>query len=262
MNIKIDSREQDVLATMQLLFKEHSHNILVERLHLGDILLTDNENNEKIIFERKSLKDLASSIKDGRYKEQSYRLNDYNLHNHNIIYVIEGDLEKYNATSSRMDKQTLLSAMIALQFYKGFSLLKTKNINETCEMIISYANKLAKESKKCSFYKNAVDTLNTLNNESNENELPQVKYSEVCKKEKKNNITVENIDEIMLACIPSVSNKSATAIIEKFKSIKNLIEELDKNENCLNGIKLTTTNGKERNINKSCIENVKKFLLH
>ena len=96
MFIKIDHRETDVLTNMSLLFRDHSHQITVENLHIGDIILYDNDNNEKIIFERKSLYDLAASIKDGRYTEQSYRLNNCSCHNHNIVYIIEGDLERYN----------------------------------------------------------------------------------------------------------------------------------------------------------------------
>ena len=90
---------------MNLLFKEHSHEIKLESLPLGDMILLDKEEKEKVIFERKSLYDLAASIKDGRYKEQSFRLNQCNLHNHNIIYIIEGDLEKYNPKKGRIDKK-------------------------------------------------------------------------------------------------------------------------------------------------------------
>ena len=107
MLIKIDTRESELLTTMNLLFKEHSHEIKVEKLDLGDIILSTNDDGEKIIFERKSLYDLASSIKDGRYSEQSFRLNEYSLHNHHVVYVIEGDFERYNAVKGRMDKKTL-----------------------------------------------------------------------------------------------------------------------------------------------------------
>ena len=41
------------------------------------------------LIERKSLNDLESSIKDGRYNEQSLRLDKYDLANHNIYYLIE-----------------------------------------------------------------------------------------------------------------------------------------------------------------------------
>ena len=49
-----------------------------------------------LIIERKSLNDLASSIKDGRYAEQSFRLSNIEHHNHNIVYLIEGDRGTYN----------------------------------------------------------------------------------------------------------------------------------------------------------------------
>ena len=85
MFIKVDYREKDFVTTMNLLFKEHNHVVELENLPLGDIILTSNNKYERIIFERKSLYDLAASIKDGRYNEQSYRLNNYHHDNHNII---------------------------------------------------------------------------------------------------------------------------------------------------------------------------------
>ena len=67
MFIKIDCRESDVMMNINLLFNQHHHDITTESLPLGDMILLNNDNEEKIIFERKSLYDLASSIKDGRY---------------------------------------------------------------------------------------------------------------------------------------------------------------------------------------------------
>ena len=55
MFIKVDYRESDLLMTMNLLFKEHSHEIQTENLAIGDIILYNNESVEKVIFERKSL---------------------------------------------------------------------------------------------------------------------------------------------------------------------------------------------------------------
>ena len=72
---------------------EYKHiKLEVVNLELGDFIICDDLGRENVIFERKSLSDLASSIKDGRYAEQSFRLNNYNFHNHNIVYIIEGDL--------------------------------------------------------------------------------------------------------------------------------------------------------------------------
>ena len=249
MFIKIDYRESDLLTNMNLLFKEHSHDVIQENLALGDIILLDRvEQKEKLIFERKSLYDLAASIKDGRYSEQSFRLNNHTQHNHNVIYIIEGDFERYNATKGRMDKKTLYSALITLNYFKGFSLIRTKNINETSELIINYADKLEKESSKPSYY------------DENRKEK-EVNYCEVMKKTKKNNITPENIGEIMLSSIPGVSNKSAITIMREYRTIKNLINEMNKNKNCLDGIKIICENGLSRKISKTCIENIKNFLI-
>lgn len=280
MFIKIDNRESDLLTTMNLLFREHSHEINVEKLDLGDIILLTNDLKETIIFERKSLYDLAASIKDGRYNEQSFRLNDYNIHNHNIVYIIEGDFERYNATKGRMDKKTLYSALVTLNYFKGFSVIRTKNINETCELIINYADKLQKEPRRVAYYDMiTVDKIEHVvtsedsgtENKSNETihnnvmieteNVKQQSYCEVMKKQKKNNITEENIGEIMLSTIPGVSSKSAITIMKVFKTIKNLIEQLQTDGQCLNDIKIEIESGQLRKISKTCIENIKKFIL-
>lgn len=248
MFIKIDYREDDLKTNMNLLFREHSHEIETDNLALGDIIILNNDREEKVIFERKSLYDLASSIKDGRYAEQSFRLNECQQHNHNIVYVIEGDLERYNPTKGRMDKKTLYSALVTLNYFKGFSVMRTKNINETCELIINFADKLGREPKKTSYY--------------DENKVEkEVNYCEVMKKQKKNNITPENIGEIMLSTIPGVSNKSAISIMKEYKTIKNLMEKMTEDETCLDNFKLICESGQSRKISKTCIENIKRYVL-
>ena len=106
--------------------------IIKEQLNIGDIILFDDKNEPILIFERKTLNDLASSICDGRYKEQSYRLNETNVSNHNIVYLIEGNLENYKQKFNRIDKSTLYSSIVSLHCFKGFSVLKKifNSINE------------------------------------------------------------------------------------------------------------------------------------
>jgi len=268
MFIKIDYREDSLKATMNLLFKEHSHDVISENLAIGDIILESENNVEKVIIERKTLYDLASSIKDGRYNEQSFRLDKYSLHNHNIIYLIEGDMERYNELKGRLEKKTLYSAMVALQYFKGFSVIRTKNVNETAEFIIHFANKLEKEQKKLGYYQeynmyenkdiNPTVIINTDNRLSHTNK----KYCEVIKKEKKSNITRENIGEIMLSNIPGVSSKSAIAIMDIHKTLVNLIINLQEDENCLDNVKIEGSNGQSRKIAKTCIENIKQYVLY
>jgi ERCC4-type nuclease len=59
-----------------------------EVLPLGDILFKTDNDTDILLIERKSFSDLLSSIKDGRYEEQSYRiLNSSGLHPHSIFYL-------------------------------------------------------------------------------------------------------------------------------------------------------------------------------
>ena len=69
--------------------------VVSEPLPLGDVIIYDNDGIELTIIE-KTLFDLAASIKDGRYAEQGYRLNNCQTHNHNIFCLVEGDLSRYN----------------------------------------------------------------------------------------------------------------------------------------------------------------------
>ena len=99
MRIIFDYREKDITTICENIIEKEklSDNITIttERLDIGDIIIKDDNDKELLIIERKSIKDLMSSIKDGRYKEQSLRLNSSDIHNHNIIYLIEGITSGY-----------------------------------------------------------------------------------------------------------------------------------------------------------------------
>jgi len=200
-----------------------THEIKSERLPLGDIIIHDpTEGRDIVLFERKSLNDLAASIQDGRYKEQSFRLTQTtDFHNHNIIYIIEGDIARYNAKHSRISKSALQSAMVSLLYYKGFSVIRTMSVGETAEFILHFADKVMKEralGPAIPAYSNTltVPTLPTLPCDDAIDATAE-RYSEVAsKKEKRDYITRENIGEIMLAQVPGVSPKIATGIMNKY----------------------------------------------
>ena len=302
-SIRIDIREKDLIQQINNLITNipifANLSVIVETLPLGDIIITDKKSCEdKLIIERKSLTDLLASIKDGRYEEQSYRLNGITHHNHNIIYLIEGDvINKYNIKNrfklsnhneNGIEKLTLYSAMFSLNYYKGFSVFRTVSLEETATVICNMAYKLDKETQniKHAYYKNhvvnnmnelknekiepTIETINKedINEEINEKEMNEInktnknnEYVNVVKRVKKENITVDNIDEIMLCQIPGISSITAITIIEKYKSLANLIDELNKDNNCLENISTTNTKGQTRKISKAIIANIVKFLL-
>ncbi len=98
MKLIIDSREtklyDECLKLKQTIDNYKKINIESKSLDLGDIIVKDDDDNDKLIIERKTISDLISSISDGRYNEQSFRLNGIEHENHNIIYLIEGALKK------------------------------------------------------------------------------------------------------------------------------------------------------------------------
>jgi len=262
MKIIIDYRENNLFN----LCKSHIENsnikniiLTMENLPIGDIIIS-NDDTELVIIERKSLNDLASSIKDGRYQEQSFRLNNYNIHNHNIIYLIEGDWNDYSKSkfNQKMNQHTLMSSIISINYYKGFSLYRTQNISETALYIIYFADKLERENnKKKGYYSNnTTEEKSPLQNNVNENNQ---QYCQVVKKVKKDNITIQNIGEIILSQIPNVSSQSAIAIMNKFKNIKELIKHLETDDKCLDNIFIGTD--KPRRISKTCKISIYKYLL-
>ena len=283
MRIRIDNREHELLKHIKELiiniplFKELE--VLVENLPLGDIIISNKE-DDKLYKERKTISDLSASIKDGRYEEQSYRLNGLNHPNHNIIYLIEGDINRVNRfKDNKMEKLTLYSSIFSLNYYKGFSVIRTFSIDETAIFICNTANKLRKgeTENKQPYYQNTFNGILNTNVKSTEileenNETEQEKepenystdkdYVNVIKKIKKDNITPDNIGEIMLCQIPGISSITAIAIMEKFKTLPNLISQIQENENCLKDISYTNSKNQIRKVNKTSLLNLVKFLVN
>ena len=240
MKISLDIRERALIEEI-----EHdstfSHTIVKEQLDLGDILIYDDDDNLKLIIERKTPSDLMSSIKDGRYSEQSYRLNGHPVHNHNIVYLIEGNF------NSHKDSSVILSAMVSIFYHKGFSIWQSSNMKMTKQLIEKFASKIGKElGKKESYYA------------SENNKEPD--YVSCIKSTKKENITVDNIHEIMLCQIPNVSAIIAKVIINKYETIFKLKSHMEEDMTCLSNIKYITSTDKERKISSLAISNIVKYL--
>lgn len=297
MIIKVDIREQEMFKLIKYYLEispsYKNITIVTENLPLGDVIICDENKVERLIIERKSIRDLSSSIKDGRYEEQSYRLNGSPFSNHNIIYLIEGDLNSKFLFKDRIDKISMYSAMFSLNHYKGFSVLRTFNIDETSLVICNMAYKMKKcdvENKK-PYYKNKFESLtepvskptisvtepentDAVSTETmvmteqsvdvvdnNDTEANEKDYCSVIKKVKKENVTPQNIGEIMLCQIPGISSVSAIAILKEFQTLPNLLNKLRENNDCLNDVSYVNSKNQTRKINKTVIQNIKKFLL-
>jgi len=336
MKLIIDNRETFFIEKIQQLFPPLTHQIMFEvaRLDLGDMIIRSDAGVDEVIFERKTMYDLAASIKDGRYNEQSFRLDASPVHNHNIFYIIEGDVERLHEYKARTNKTVLYSCMTSLSYYKGFSVYNTKSLDESCKFVFNFISKLRKEDfkRKMPYYRRCLtsdheeleqlsvekeeassasysdETINKETEPENKDEKetraeheneestgetnneefnaggvfiiptdpqsaknidskyiyqsPKPRYSEIIKKEKKANITLDNIGEIMLCAIPGIGSQCAYSIMNQYNgSIHDMLTHLAEDPTALDKIKIENNQGQQRKISKSSVENIKRFML-
>jgi len=276
MKLYADSREPPGLLK---LLNARVNNMETGNLDIGDFIIKDDNENIVMIFERKTIADLISSIKDGRYREQSFRLSQLPLNNHHIFYIIEGNFLDYALKNTETTKKILYSAMFSLSYKKGFSLLHANGLLDTAEYIIRFMGRYGEGDKVFpSTPRGGGEILlpqHMITSEISPPLLgvdgeksqpggigclpPSPKYSSVIKTTKKSNITKENIGEIMLAQIPGVSMNAAQSLMVEYKTIKNLMSTLENDENCLNDFQIECKSG-SRKISKAAIKSLKEYL--
>tara|TARA_B000000609_G_C24100118_1_gene307919 strand:+ start:165 stop:914 length:750 start_codon:yes stop_codon:yes gene_type:complete len=243
----IDIREKPLYNSIKQLYINNpiddspfeSH-IFFKILDVGDIIITDENDTTILIFERKSVADMLSSIKDGRYLEQSFRLQNTSLDNHMITYIIEGNI-------NIPQKNIIISSIFSLNYNKKFSTLRTNNVNETATFLFQYFKKIKKQKDLTGLKENI-------------SSLQDKTYIDVIKTSKKSNITKENICEIMLSQIPGISTQCAKTIAKSYTTIVDLIIAMQEDDSCLDNLKIETKNS-NRKISKTAIQNIKIYLM-
>ena len=163
--VTIDCREVDLIE----IFKQMNYeNYECKSIPLGDIIIGDN-----IIIERKTWADLASSIMDGRYKEQGNRLSQALLENYKVYYFIEGNLDFYKPYGIK--KESLISCIYSLTYEKNFNVIITRNLRETSSFIIHFRDKHTRSQEKPN-----VSKVNSIIQKKKILKLTQVTLANVC----------------------------------------------------------------------------------
>lgn len=247
MQIVLDERETHLIQRFHEIIGTNQHlEMKRQMLPLGDVLIRHGD-KEFFLIERKTLTDLIASIKDGRYEEQSYRFcHSVPIERHHIIYILEGPMSQLK---TEQEKKMVYSSIVKLHAFKGFTVIRTTGVLDTCDYIFALCDKTFREFQRS-------NVLWSLQNPSNE---PTKDYCSVIKKVKKENVTKENIDEILLCQIPSINNVSAKAVLEKFGSIFVLMSQVRKDPQCLNNI-VIESKGKTRKLAKNVIQNIVHYL--
>jgi crossover junction endonuclease MUS81 len=222
-NILIDNRESNLITYLESK-KEISFD--KKQLLLGDIQCVINKaghnNYIDYVIERKTIKDLLASIKDGRYKEQKGRVLSQ-IEQKNIgtfFYIIEGSshyLKQY-------EKTIYQGVLISISLRDNIHIIKTDSIYDTGDFLIRLYKRLIKE--------------NLLN------ETAPTKYIETLKPSKKANIDSNTAQIMALGVVPGISYKMAECIIKRYNTLSDLfdtyqgLETEDEKKNLLKDIEI------------------------
>jgi|694.fasta_scaffold79248_4 ERCC4-type nuclease len=206
--IIIDSRENKLFGILKERdLDNYKDKIIIEKeqLDVGDIHIIFNEIT--YIYERKTVSDLLSSIKDGRYKEQKIRLL-ASCRNNN--YIIEGDCIISN--KDYRNQKILTSVYLNSIYRDNINVFFTNDINDTATFILLLACKIIDKPEN---YLNKSDgtICNYLDN-------CKIKTKKIC------NIDKDNCYLMQLSQIPGISIEIARKIKDIYSTLPILIKSL------------------------------------
>jgi ERCC4-type nuclease len=236
--LKVDQREtkcKELLSDCE---------VKLELLEFADFQIL---NNDKILylFERKTISDLLASIKDGRYKNQKANIT-ANFKPFQYFYIIEGNV-KYNSNPSNQNDKVVLSAVINTIIRDKMGIFFTKSEQETSELIKCIYNRIKNKPDEYTCEPQVCETVITT----------------ACKKKK----SVSEVWKYQLCQIPDISEKTADAVIEKYRNLKyfyTVFRDKNKDEVIteLSKIKTVDAKGKGRKLSDKQVLNLYTYLLH
>ena len=135
----VDHREKNVFAELDVVFNQINHlrtsgliGQVREQLTIGDYMIKAGD-EVFAVLERKTLKDFAASIKDGRMDNTQKMLNfRENSNNCTLYYIIEGNnVTDYNRLISNIKYKCILSFIRKMEINDNIHVLWTKNKLQT-----------------------------------------------------------------------------------------------------------------------------------
>lgn len=171
------------------------------QLEIGDVQIKVND-QIFILIERKTLADLAASIKDNRYKEQKQRILNTTNPDVKIIYVLEGTYSfSPDMVYAGLSNGTMSGSIINSMLRDNIFIVQTRSVADSADFITGIFQRVKKDPAK---YMNTARQIGY-----NPTSSVSVK--------KKENINKHECMLLQLCCIPGISNKKAQAICEALK---------------------------------------------
>ena len=220
MQFDIDMREGALIEELSDAVDKDTQ-INVRQLDMGDILLRAPGAGEWV-FERKTLADLAASIKDGRYREQKARLLAH-YHPSRITYILEGapnvstwcarDASTSTVGVGRISTSTFQGFVFNTMYRDGIHIMFTHDVEDTASLLIAFATKVAK-------------TPDAFHNSASGVPACTQENAMMVKSRPGANVTPELCWRLMLSQIPGVSSKLSKEIVALWPSMTLFIHDL------------------------------------
>ena len=186
MAVCIDFRERELIKHL------HSLSPHVAALPVGDVVCRYDD-GRAWAAERKTADDLAKSIIDGRWTEQTSRMMTSGYSR--VFYLVEGDL-----SSTNLPHETLLGACINAELRDGVHVVRTACVEETRMVVMQLVKKCAGKARG----------------------VPSG-----IKPKSKRVRDSETVWIRQLMCIPSISERIARLLLEHFGNLRELQEALE-----------------------------------
>lgn len=230
MHLLIDYREKN--AVQPIIDQLPSSAYTLTNLHLGDfqfVIGSGNEQRPLMIIERKTINDLAASVKDGRYMEQKMRLLSKREGEQDpsvkIAYILEGNYSfSPKFTCANMNNKSLSGVIINSILRDNVIVWSTKSMLETNDLLINLHGRLTKDPRKyfeekipCREEEEREGEEEKKNKNKNKNSHDLYTSTVIAGKlhgVKKDNLDVKMCMEVQLSCIPGLSSKKAHTIVE------------------------------------------------
>lgn len=216
--VRIDTREPNLRALLESYHQNSPQKdaiaLHVEPLDIGDALVEFG--STCIVFERKTCADLASSLKDGRYKEQKVRQLTKTLPRH-VVYLLEGAPSPRTLLEDDFPvfglKPSVLSGMMVHTMLRdGIHVVRTSSTEETSSWIWTVALKCASNPQKIEAEGGSAD--------APANYLQHVKVKKI------DNITPSHCYIMQLCQIPNISVSIAREIAKAYPTMVGLLTAL------------------------------------
>lgn len=148
-DVVIDSREDSKNPDVKRALEINGLKTAVVKLDVGDyLLLTGSQEVKPILIERKTVYDLANSIKDNRVWEQAKLLLEHcGENNYQPLIIVEGDLMKLEKVRG-WNIQSILRALDTLLLDYKLPVLNTPNKESTIKWMIAKAKSLGRTEDK------------------------------------------------------------------------------------------------------------------